>query len=74
MVLVNPRIKAAHDPDCTWLNGASKGTRPIEIDNYLRVPEGVPSPRERTASVAVCRSSHPDATVEPKETQRLVLD
>ena len=61
MVLVNPRTKAAHDPDCTWLQGASTGTRPIDVGDYLQVPEGGPFP-EGTHGVSCCLPPLPPGT------------
>jgi hypothetical protein len=53
IVLVNPRTLAAHDPLCVWLHGAATGTRPIDLDEYLRISVGGPFP-EGTHGVSCC--------------------
>ena len=53
IILINPRTKAAHDPNCTWIHGAATGTQTIDLANYLEVPHVGPFP-EGTHGVSCC--------------------
>lgn len=51
-VLINPRTKCAHDPDCRWLAGTSIKLASLDEDDLVRSPEGYRPCSQCTPNVA----------------------